>query len=355
MYKLLVYSILFLISSVSFAQTPIAFTDTDLTSYDILFLEKLIEDQKDTVLLLHQELNSLQVQFNTLNNDLSKIIYSLNLYKDLYSSVLVSFYKIRSTSSSTFIFLFSSKSFNQLFVRYNYLKILTKYLNNLTNYIILLTDQYSLLLRSVSNNKKLLNSCLLNYQNKKTLLDSNTNLLVLQGHYLQQNSDSLRIDINKQFKDFDTVKNYILNNPVLSINDTLDEYFEVNVSPLSNSIVISSFGVHSHSTVQRVQVKNDGIDLFSSTDTVVNCVFNGIVIAIIDIPNSGKSVVIQHNNYYTVYSNLNLVYVNVNNTVFSNQLIGTISKTTSKYSFPCLNFQIWNGQQKLNPATFYDF
>ncbi|MBN2664717.1 MAG: M23 family metallopeptidase [Bacteroidales bacterium] len=354
MLKLLIYSLILLLSYNSFSQNTIVLPDSNLTVYDVYYLQNLVDNQTDIVTNLNVELNSLQYKYMKLNNDLSKVQYSLNLYKNIFSSLLISIYKIKSTSFSTFIFLFSSNSFNQIYKRFNYFKLLTKYLTNLTQYINLLNKQLNLSLLSLEASKELLNTCLVNYQNSKNVLDSNTNILLQQSYLMQQNAATLRIKINRDYSQYDSLIFRIMNANLANSNDTLSD-FVLTLSPLNNCVVISSFGVHNHPYFKGVSVKNDGIDLFSSTDTIVKAVLDGTVVAVIKIPNYGYSIVIQHNNYYTVYSNLNFVYVSNNSLVYKSQILGSLSKKTSKYSFPCLNFQIWKGQQKLNPKIFYDF
>lgn len=354
MYKLLIYSIIFFLSINSLAQTSIKLPDTNLTVYDVYYLESLVDTQTNIVSNLNVELTNLQIEYNKLNNELSKIQFSLNLYESIYSNLLLSIYKIKSTLFSTFIFLFSSNSFNQLYKRFNYFKLLSKYLKNLTQYINLLNKQLNLSLKSLDNSKLLLNTCLNNYQNKKILLDSNTNLLLRQSSILQQNVSSLRIELNKDYNRYDSIISHILTANI-DYNPDSSGGFDITISPILNPVVISSFGVHSHPYIDGITIKNDGIDLYSETDTTVRVVQDGKIVAIIAVPKYGKSIVVKHHNYYTVYSNLNLIYVTNNSIVFKSQLLGTLSKNTSKYSFPCLNFQVWKEQEKINPKKFYDF
>jgi murein DD-endopeptidase MepM/ murein hydrolase activator NlpD len=172
---------------------------------------------------------------------------------------------------------------------------------------------------------------------------------------MQQNATKIRNTLQNQYDSFTLIENSIINYVNFnSIDDTID--FSVLIgtmkSPIKDAIIISSFGVHSHQYLKNVTIKNDGIDLYSQIDTIAKCVYKGQIVTIVSIYKSGKSVIVKHGDFFTVYSNLNNIYVTKNQIVYENQPIGSLSVKTSKYSFPCLNFQIWKNNEKLNPNIY---
>ncbi len=352
MQKLLIYSILFFSVQFSFSQNSTVSIDTT-NIFDSFYLQEHIDEHEKIVNDLNLKIYELQAEYYQTSAKIEEIDNLLVSYKDLYAKLLKSIYLLKVTTNSTYVFLFSVKSFNQLTLRYSYFKMLVQYLKNLTNYIYALNSQYSTELQSLTSSKQLLNKYLTNYQNEKSFVDSSTIVLQNQCNILQQKTNDLRIRINTQYAEYDTIRNLILHFKIVE-NDTVLVFQNLSL-PLYNTVIISSFGEHNHKYLKNVTVKNDGVDLFSPTDTIVKCVFNGDVVAVIKVPNYGKSVIVQHNDYYSVYSNLNHVYISVGQKIFQGQQIASISKSTSKYSFPCLNLQIWHNTEKLNPEKYYEF
>lgn len=351
--KLTLFSLFLIFNFYNFSQN-ISYNQTDdLTVCDLVYLDNLVEEQSNVDLLLTNKIAEQQYQVSLLQDKNDKITFSISKYLNLYENLLLMFHKINVVSHSTVIYLFSSTSFNQVYKRLNYLKLLSNYLYHLTNYIETLKKQQQVNLQTLQKSNVLLTTFLKNYKNNKLLLDSNVLLLNSQLTELQQTSNLLRIDLENLDYGYDTVKNLIYNFS-RTVNDTTDE-FRIYNSPLIDPIVISSFGVHTHDKIKDIRIKNDGVDLYSPTDSLVKVVCNGTVQAIVDLHKLGKSVIINHNNYFTVYSNLNNVFVSINNSVAIGQVLGTVSKNTSKYSFACLNFQVWNNNEKLNPQDLYEF
>ncbi len=328
--------------------------DSNLTIFDLHFIDNKIDKQEDIIKQLNKNIINTQHKIYKTTNKLTNIKINLKIYKKIYSNILLSIYILKSNVNSTFIFLFSSRSFSQANLRYNYYKLLIYYLEKITQYIKLLQEEYTVSIQSMQKYKTSLEMYLANYQNEKLLLDSNVNFLLKQSRNLQQKSLKIRNTINSTYKGYELIEEAIIS----TTKKVKDAKFLTDslIYPLNTPVLISSFGIHDHPYLKNVKIKNDGVDLFSKNDSLVKNVYNGIVASIIDVPNYGKSVIIKHNtNYYTVYSNLYKVYVNKNDYLFKKQIIGTISKKTSKYSFPCLNFQIWKNTKKINPANIYEF
>ena len=83
----------------------------------------------------------------------------------------------------------------------------------------------------------------------------------------------------------------------------------------------------------------------------VRAIFEGNVSRIIDIPGSGKAVIISHGDYFTVYSNLIEVFVKRGQTVGLKEDIARVfTKSSNKESITEL--QIWKGSEKLDPSSW---
>ncbi|MDE6307342.1 MAG: M23 family metallopeptidase, partial [Bacteroidales bacterium] len=110
------------------------------------------------------------------------------------------------------------------------------------------------------------------------------------------------------------------------------------------------FGTHPHPVVKSVTVTNNGIDIITEARSAVRAVFNG------EVSNVGtiyglKFIMIRHGAYTTVYSNLDQVSVKKGDKVTTKQTIGRVA-TNQEEGKTELQFQVWKGVTKLDPALW---
>ncbi len=113
--------------------------------------------------------------------------------------------------------------------------------------------------------------------------------------------------------------------------------------PVSGGRISRAFGPQPHPTLKDVIVPNNGVDIQAASGTDVSAVFDGKVVSVQFIPGHLNMVLIQHGTYYTVYSNLDVLAVNRNDTVKAGQVIGKLGKND-------LHFEVWREKNRLNPA-----
>ena len=81
----------------------------------------------------------------------------------------------------------------------------------------------------------------------------------------------------------------------------------------------------------------------------VRCIFEGTVSRVVFIKGLNNCVMVNHGNYYTVYSNLESVSVKANDAVGRNQVIGNLPSTANNDDW-YLHFELWKGTTFLNPG-----
>ena len=121
--------------------------------------------------------------------------------------------------------------------------------------------------------------------------------------------------------------------------------------PVEQGIISSTFGEHPHAVLKNVKVRNNGIDVLTSTGAEARAVFSGEVTRVMNVPNNNNVVIIRHGEFLTVYSNLDKVYVKIGDKVTTKQKIGTIftNKDDSKTE---LHFEVWQSKTLLNPEEW---
>ena len=121
--------------------------------------------------------------------------------------------------------------------------------------------------------------------------------------------------------------------------------------PVHGGVVISSFGEHKHPVLEKVTVRNDGIDIGAKVGALVVSIFDGKVVSILTIPGANRAVIVNHGLYFSVYSNVKLVYVKKGQLLARNEKIGTVASADGG-QLGVLNFQIWKNTEKLNPQVW---
>ncbi len=121
--------------------------------------------------------------------------------------------------------------------------------------------------------------------------------------------------------------------------------------PVSSGVITRRFGRQPHPSLKNVEITNGGVDIRTEPGAEVRAVFEGTVAGVQFIPGLNNNVILQHGNYYTVYSNLNTVGVSKGQSISFKQTIGKVSiNYTSNVSE--LHFEVWKEKTRLNPASW---
>ncbi|MEY3966294.1 MAG: hypothetical protein RL263_1463 [Bacteroidota bacterium] len=117
--------------------------------------------------------------------------------------------------------------------------------------------------------------------------------------------------------------------------------------PVDRGFISQRFGVHSHPEFKNITLENNGVDITTSSGSRAKAVFKGTVSAILSIPGQGEAVLVNHGEYFTVYSRLSSVTVSKGEQISTGTTIGQIMEDDDgKF---VLQFQVWQGQDKQNP------
>ena len=115
--------------------------------------------------------------------------------------------------------------------------------------------------------------------------------------------------------------------------------------PVNDGEIIRQFGTQPHPSIQTIQITNNGIDIRTESGAEVFSIFEGQVAGTQFVPGYQYMVIVQHGQYYTVYSNLEEIYVKRGDQLGARHLLGKVG--TKK---PEVHFEIWREQQSLDPA-----
>ena len=121
--------------------------------------------------------------------------------------------------------------------------------------------------------------------------------------------------------------------------------------PVERGVVSSSFGKHASTISERVLVTNNGVDIATTENAKARCVFEGVVVSVVKPSASNIGIIIRHGDYFTVYSQLDEVYVNRGDKVKTKQNIGKVHTDRSEGKTE-LHFELRKGTETLNPSQW---
>ena len=353
----------------------------------ISYLNKKINSQERLIQISNIELNLIKKQINKLEN---KIVFTqqqidkkgkeIVALKKEYGKMLYSLQKNKNDRNSL-MFIMSSETFNQAYKRVLYLREYTRMRKAQTLQIIKSQDSLSasserLLFQIEQINKKKIESINLianKQENLNKILDNkeekNTKVAKLQKSekiFLkkikeqQKQSRILEEKIKRIIEEEIRLARERLKNEDNTISLTpeakrLSDQFSANKGnmpwPLEQGLIVSYFGKQKHHVFGNIETFNNGINIATNENTIIRAVFNGKVSRIFFIKGKGKAVLINHGEYFTVYSGLKSVTVKLGDEVLTKEKIGTVltDKSDNKTE---LHFEIWQGYDKLNPSLW---
>ncbi|MFN3997719.1 murein hydrolase activator EnvC family protein [Algoriphagus sp.] len=120
--------------------------------------------------------------------------------------------------------------------------------------------------------------------------------------------------------------------------------------PVETGFVSQGYGTYPHPTLKGIVQESDGLEIRTQPNSNVRTVFDGTVSKISTIPGYGLTVIIKHGEYFTMYSRLKNISVKVGQAVKAKEVIGQVATNTDGQSE--VHFQTWKGLQIMDPATW---
>jgi len=307
---------------------------------------------------------------------------SLENLKDEYAKMIYAAYKQKG-SRNNLIFIISSSDFNQAYKRVIYLKQYSAFrksqaLKITESQIKLrknkekLAQQKDMLIEE-SATKKLLIS------NKKNELESVNSKKNEKQKLVNKLSKSEKLfkkqlqDKQKKAKELDDKLRKIIEEEIRKAREeakkrngndnfsltpealALSSEFASNKGklpwPLEKGVIISKYGKQKHAVFSGVETFNNGIDIATDKNTFVRVIFDGTVSRIFFIKGEGKAVLINHGEYFSVYSGLKEVSVKTGDKLLSKEKIGVVI-TNEQENKTELHFEIWKGYDKHDPSNW---
>ena len=374
-------------------------------------LDQQIKNQKRQIDLLSDDLELLDVELKVLEKKRQELASSLGKLKVEYGHMIYEASK-RNAYLNQLVFLFSAGTFNQLVLRYKYLKQYTEARQDQAKEMEILQNQLAAERQRITSKKTQQKTVLETRVTEGTKLEG---LKTKQNEVIQelsQKESELRNQIaeNKRATDFleanirriaererkeradrerkereereirrkaereriarenverekkgeaavvETPKEEEPERPSTGMSEaetTLASSFTASQARLPwpvKGFVSSHFGTRPHAVLKGVMVDNLGVDIQTTAGEPVKSVYDGVVLDVTEMPGMGNVVAIQHGNYMTVYAKMQGVTVRPGQKVKARENIGRVATDPDGTSE--LQFQIWKNTSRLNPESW---
>ncbi len=342
--------------------------DKKTTLYQLKLLNSRINKRYELIATLKREIYLLDQKIAQTGNALEELSKDIETLKKEYAKIAYALYR-NNSAYNKLIFLFSAEDLNQAYQRLRYMEQLSGYVKNQAEELKKKEKEKADQLEKLNSEK----------QKKKKLLEKQNNeiaKLELEQHQKEQTKRKLsgrekklraqlRAKQREARKLTQRIKQTIADEtkPVKKKGKTITysltpEERKLSASfaagkgklpwPLERGVIAETYGVHKHPVLRHVQIKNNGINIATSKGATARAVFKGKVVSVARITNTNRAVIIKHGEYYTVYSNLEQVYVKPGQMVNTKDKLGMVH--TDLDGNTELHFEVWKGRSTQNPA-----
>lgn len=348
---------------------------------------KKINQQNDLLTNLESSIKLQNIHIENIENNIQQIEKKIQTkeselknLKESYSKLIYQTYVWRNTYNETY-FLISSKDLNQLYKRKQYLKQLTFHRANKITNIKIITEQLSIEKQNLIHTKEeLINQkyekeqIFLKKQKEKNILEEekkkNKQIInkikqdeeIYKEKIINKTKESQKLDnqikkiIEEEIrKSRELAKKNNTGSPFTPEMKELSSNFKNNKGklpwPLEKGIIIQHYGKQKHQVIAGIETVNNGINFSTDEGEMCRVIFDGIVSRIFVIKGKGKAILVNHGDYYTVYSGVKNILVKTGEKVISKQKLGTVM-TTGADSETELHFEIWKGKETENPVKW---
>lgn len=332
------------------------------TIQEVELLQAQIKKRDDLIAAYDKQLDALNKETKAYNNDIKKLQNDLQRSRQEYADLLVLSYRNRS-SINNLLFIFSSEDFNQAIRRMRYIQQFKDLLKHKMEDIDNTKSDIKKRIDKNDADKKRIEDLKAVQKKERDKLNEDKKALNTKVANLKKKEKDIKKDIaqkEKETKDLQAKIKRIIADEVAkskanaTVDTKLSSTFESNKGklpwPVKDGVVTKRYGNNPHPTQPKVVVKNNGIDISTGRGAEALCVFDGQVSTVF---NTGTTnvVMVRHGLYFTLYANLDKVYVKSGDKVKTGQKLGVIH-TGANDNVTILHFEVWNDKNNTNPETW---
>jgi len=325
---------------------------------EVELLQTQINKRTDLINTYNKQIDILTKETKAYRNDIDRLQNELEKNRREYADMLVIHYRNRDNLNNL-LFIVSAEDFNQAVRRMRYIQQFNEMLKHKMTEIGNTKVEIKKRIDKNEADKKRIEN--LNNIQKKERSELNNDKKQLNDKIvkLKKQERNIKAEINKkqkEAKDLQAKIKKIIEEEVArrkadaSIDMNLSATFENNKGrlpwPVASGVVTKRYGNNPHPTQPKVVTFNNGIDIATEQGANALCVFDGQVSTIFNT-GSINVVMVRHGLYFTLYANLDKVYVKAGDKVRTGERLGLVH--TSSDDSTTLHFELWNDKNNTNP------
>ena len=350
----------------------------EVTLNQVSLMDKKIKDRQKLINAYNEQIKGLDKSIKKGEGNIKKLNGELNTLHNEYSQMVVFAYRNKDRYNQL-EFLFSSEDFNQAVRRRRYIQQFADARKTKIDQIVStrkkVTGEVDAFRKNREEQARLLEEEKAQQEElKKEKAELNAQVAALKKKEgsLQQNIKDKQAQAKKFQKEIDKIiaeeirkaneKNAKAGNAgktgkagiaLTPREKALSTSFSANKGkfpwPVERGVVSSTFGKHQSAVSDKVFITNNGIDIATSENARARAIFEGEVVSVVKPSASNMAVIIRHGDYFTVYSQMDEVFVKKGDQVKTKQDLGKVhtDRTEGKTE---LHFELRQGTECLNPG-----
>ena len=327
-------------------------------SSQVALIDRQIELREQLIRHHQSSIRSLERSVRGTDSEIRSLEGHVVILKEEYANMIRQAYRLQ-LSSNPLMFVFASEDFSQAALRFRMLQSYAEVRKRQAEEITSASTELEASRLALTEERASVENALAEQQLEREALNSDRETRTALLSDLKQKERELRRTQKAQEKERkrlnDEIKRIIEAELAAERASSAGEYaltpagkivseaFEKNKKhlpwPVNRGVVTANFGRHKHPTIPGITIDSNGIDIATDADAPVYSIFDGTVTSVFSLPGAGKTIIITHGGYKTVYTNLHDITIAKGENVDRGTKIGLVLPSSKGTS---VHFEIWN-------------
>ena len=344
----------------------------ETTINQVSLLQTQIKQRESLIRTYQNQVNALNRDIQKNKNEIAALKKDLTLFQKEYANLLLIAYRNKGKTNNL-LFIFSSEDFNQAMRRMRYIRELNDLVKVKIEEIKDTQEKINEQLEKNESNRREIEKVMAEEKEENASLKKDRDKLNKDVASLKKKESQIQSDIKKKENETKKLKKQIekiiaeeikkakereelaKKNNTKSVDYNLSSNFAQNKGklpyPVEQGIITGKYGLSPHPTQKKVTVNNNGVDISTTKGAKARSVFDGEV-SYVMLQGNNNVILIRHGLYFTLYSNLEKVFVKAGEKVTTGQEIGRVHTNVSDGK-TILHFEIWQeNRTTVNPALW---
>ena len=343
--------------------------DKNASQNQLKLIQSRIRNRRNIIANLTRQMSLINNDMDNKSQTIQQLEADLDKLKKEYGEMIYRSYK-NYKLNNYMVFLFASRNFNEATMRVEYMKRYNRMQEEKAAQIDSLKANLSNQIAELDTKRKELdgvkeskNREVVSLSKDETQYKKSVTALKSKEGKLSRDLKAQRNQINKLQQQIQQIIAEEARKNRAAKKTTIQERYDLELSgkfdqnqgklpyPVSEGVIVDTYGIHPHPTEKGLMVNNKGVNIAGGRGAVVRSVFEGEVSRIFFFQGLNNSVMVRHGNYITVYSNLATVSVKKGDKVSLGQELGRLSSGDNSEDH-VLHFEIWKETTNLNPGSW---